>query len=1167
MKRLLNMLLIIAFFGSLIANAFLSTVAADTPATWMDFTKDPTLNAVQTTPQEAYDHSVLEHTPVCKDRTVATRPQRTDQSERKITRCWYRNDMGLFVPDGGSGGYAIAPGESIAGLINNRPVTARFQATPSPSILLETKSESSSNYTKFHYKPRLTTTNHSNGTVSHVFSAEETLTLMYQTGAVLQGSLFHLNYSDNARYAVAVLNGAMIRIDLQTKKILHFGAPAPLGPGHNPFTKVSVTNDGKYAVATVTNINDGNRWMRVYDLEDCQDTEHTYIATAHADCQYRDFKDFLQSAITNFQHYGMAKFVDNNTLTFFHTNPTNPATLTQYIMRAPNVSAGGMKYLALGDSFASGEGAFNYELGTDEEENKCHLSRNSYPYLINDVFPNESFHSVACSAAKIVNITGGNGIRSRERGEDFEDPLKDNQYDPESVPGNNSLGDWIPGYKAQVEFVKDEDDKPNVITISVVGNDIGFSDKIKRCLEPDTCFATYEDRYEVAVEINSRFYTLANTFKRLKNVASPDAKIYVVGYPQIAHPEGACGTNVRLNRAELEFANLLASHLNTMISQAAANAGVRYVDAESAFAGHRFCEAEDHNLAVNGLTKGNDIGPDVGPFDIGVIGNESYHPTALGHRLLKDAIMTQTSSFTQGMPAADPTKTRPEVHDGLPLLQNAPKTNRQINTANYDADLTNNVVHRSGLWQSVVNGFQWGLKLNAPYKVWLNSDPVQLGTFTTDESGNLHISAQVPASVPPGFHTVHIYGQDINGQNIDIYKTIYVAASETDYDGDGIPNLEEECLAVEPANKDKDQDGVDDACDGEIAAAPADTTAPKVTGTPARQPDHGEWYNREVAINWKAVDPEPSSGAPSQPEPTMADQDGTHTYTSAESCDPAGNCAKGSLTVNLDKTAPVLGTPTWTSNPKATDATSLLSVPASDNLSGIVEAEYFLGDEDPGQGNGATMHVTEDSITTTFGKDFPTGVWKVTMRTKDAAGNWSALVSDYLVVYDSHGVRMTGRSMLLPSLTSGDVLPGLVNSAQDDRAHFGFSVRYDRSGNIHAHSDFQFGYQTGTKCWNFSKAQNCHSLYLNAKSIAWLATQGTNKSTGIFQGTATLWEDGTTKEVAFRLTGIDGERLDDKSPDRLTLKIFDLGKDPNAATPMHQVSAEVSRGDIRVLTQ
>lgn len=97
-------------------------------------------------------------------------------------------------------------------------------------------------------------------------------------------------------------------------------------------------------------------------------------------------------------------------------------------------------------------------------------------------------------------------------------------------------------------------------------------------------------------------------------------------------------------------------------------------------------------------------------------------------------------------------------------------------------------------------------------------------------------------------------------------------------------------------------------------ADPADLSddAPPVVGgnVPPSDPNAAGWYKAPVTIDWRATDPDPSSGGPSDPADTVAGKQGTNVYTSAPSCDPAGNCATGSITLSIDTKAPsVKGVP------------------------------------------------------------------------------------------------------------------------------------------------------------------------------------------------------------------------------------------------------------------
>jgi hypothetical protein len=547
--------------------------------------------------------------------------------------------------------------------------------------------------------------------------------------------------------------------------------------------------------------------MKVFDLTDCQDVEYDYVASDHANCASRDFTAFISASIPSFNSYSTGQFLDNNTIAFYHNNGSNPATYTQYLMSIGG--SGGKKYMALGDSIASGEGAYDYVYPTDEGEdvNNCHTSENSYPYLIENTISLDAFSSFACSGARIVNIVGANGVRENPE----EDPFSDNQYYDEDY---KTTFYWSPGYERQIQKVMDQ--KPNIVTINVTANDIGFAEKLALCLGPGTCFSSYEERKELANEINSVFNKSYRTFSRLKSVAATKAKVYVVGYPKYMNPSGACMPNVQLNADELQLANDFVSRLNLVIAAAAEKAGVFYADVEDAFNGSRHCEGGVGNVAANGITAGNDIAI----FDKKVIGNETYHPNQLGHRKLRDAILTATGSFTAAMPAPDSSVTAPSIDDSIPLLVNATKANRPLRSLYYDKEMLEDIVYKADGFNASIKGSNANTKSGSSYQAEIHSTPISLGTFTSDDNGDINISTPVPSGLDPGFHTLHIYGKDMNNQDMDIYKTIYVAESEEDWDGNGIDNDEDPCLIVDPSGVDVDEDGIDDACDPIIGNIP-----------------------------------------------------------------------------------------------------------------------------------------------------------------------------------------------------------------------------------------------------------------------------------------------------------------------------------------------------------
>lgn len=90
----------------------------------------------------------------------------------------------------------------------------------------------------------------------------------------------------------------------------------------------------------------------------------------------------------------------------------------------------------------------------------------------------------------------------------------------------------------------------------------------------------------------------------------------------------------------------------------------------------------------------------------------------------------------------------------------------------------------------------------------------------------------------------------------------------------------------------------------------ADSTPPVVSFTtdPAG-PSASGWYGSDVTIHWSATDPTPSSGGPTQPTDTVANLEGTQTYSSSASCDTAGNCGFGTATLSIDKSDPQITAP------------------------------------------------------------------------------------------------------------------------------------------------------------------------------------------------------------------------------------------------------------------
>ncbi len=629
-----------------------------------------------------------------------------------------------------------------------------------------------------------------------------------------------IGFSKNGEWMVAdaTMYGP-VRINITTREVLRLNPDFRYYNSLYPESQSAITSDGRYVFIT-TGLN--NKFL-LYDLNSC-----TVTGANPPRCASRDFRPFLLSQSPELKGGAYIRFSDQNNITFYSGSLNAEKTAyihTQWALTATGESLTKYGYLALGDSFVSGEGTHSYKAGTDVKDpfNKCHLSLLSYPYLIGSALNLNSYQSVACSGA-VMHDMDRYGFSEK----DYNDEIAQANGKEDSNNTTEILAAFLPGYRPQRDFVTTY--KPGVITISVLGNDIGFSHIVKRCVLTPTCYGNSAERADKVNEINSKFGQLVRTFEGIKREAPPNSRVYAIGYPLLADKNGNCAVNVHANQQELIFFDELVRYLNFVVERAAQKAGIGYADVENALVGSRLCETDDKNIAVNGLTAGNDEFLNIGP-----VGKESYHPNLKAHRLYRDTILRETNDLTRSAPASpDNSIADPVLSDGSELIDDIAYLSKQrpYNKPVLNEDLAPDVVVKDQLIQTSLDT----MKPQSDVKSFLHSEPVLLAQAVTDANGSVNLSLKIPSNTPAGLHTIHIYGASFSGEPLDIYKDVYIAVSENDYDGDGVANEQEKCLAVEPANKDYDQDGTDDACDGQISEPPPVEEAPPI---PDDLPDAG----------------------------------------------------------------------------------------------------------------------------------------------------------------------------------------------------------------------------------------------------------------------------------------------------------------------------------------
>ena len=245
-------------------------------------------------------------------------------------------------------------------------------------------------------------------------------------------------------------------------------------------------------------------------------------------------------------------------------------------------------YVALGDSYSSGEGVTPFVEGTDSEENPCHRSTRSYPELFATGREGKRYRylSFACAGATT---------------EDF-------------FAGGRSV-DTPDGQAATVPLGAD------LITLTIGGNDLGFGQVMATCTFSNcTKNRGYDDMPERIEALRPK---LRRVYEALTDRAK-EARILVVAYPRFltnVKRVRYCPNDAGLSPEEKNWLNGHLEHVNRVTRAEAEAAGATFVDVEDAFAQHEVCTREAWSIGIH------DRHP-----------TWSYHPNAKGHRAMAAAL-------------------------------------------------------------------------------------------------------------------------------------------------------------------------------------------------------------------------------------------------------------------------------------------------------------------------------------------------------------------------------------------------------------------------------------------------------------------------------------------------------------------------------------------------
>jgi alpha-tubulin suppressor-like RCC1 family protein len=328
-----------------------------------------------------------------------------------------------------------------------------------------------------------------------------------------------------------------------------------------------------------------------------------------------------------------------------------PVQINHHFVSAASGSSAG-RYVALGDSYSSGEGVPPFISPTDV--NGCHRSLGAYPELIPNrtgVPPTVEFW--ACSGATIRSFY-------------------------KSVSGEQPQLDELAGVPA------------TLITLGVGGNDIGFDTIGFTCVSVKPPFKNEQNSQYVAncgrfleqpgqlqpdrliTELttgaynaqDNAYYSLPALYQAIR-VRAQDSRVYVVGYPNplptsitgnceadilyengnpvVGGPFNLVHAQFTIQRPDAQWMEKILSHLNSTVELDALNAGAYFIDNSQTMNGHDVCgnnkEHWIHGVVVkNGTTTPSDF---------------TFHPNSQGQSQMADVV----ASAIAGPPAGGFTST------------------------------------------------------------------------------------------------------------------------------------------------------------------------------------------------------------------------------------------------------------------------------------------------------------------------------------------------------------------------------------------------------------------------------------------------------------------------------------------------------------------------------
>jgi hypothetical protein len=325
-----------------------------------------------------------------------------------------------------------------------------------------------------------------------------------------------------------------------------------------------------------------------------------------------------------------------------------------------------VNYVAMGDSYSSGEGVSPYYPDSNTSSDQCHRSENAYPTMVTlpgQTTPitqssGDTFSFIACSGAETTGVTAAavNGVTALQPA--YAANTQELAYDQ---AGNTDWG-YVQGTapwskSPMAEPLQDQQNQlspqTGLVTVSSGGNDARFTDVLTGCLltksdctDPNYYLTRNSNDVVDPMPLISFEQTviqylrahLVQTYLDI-NMLAPSAEIIVVGYP-LLFPNGTttsctvgtvAGVPVpyTLNAGDQNWLDSMGIELNKVIASAVSSVqadgvDIHFVDPTTEFTGHEVCSSSPW---INGLQAFVLDG-----FSLNLVSPGSFHPNLAGQQ-------------------------------------------------------------------------------------------------------------------------------------------------------------------------------------------------------------------------------------------------------------------------------------------------------------------------------------------------------------------------------------------------------------------------------------------------------------------------------------------------------------------------------------------------------